>query len=171
MEPDLGRRVRPPGKVALLGLATLGFGFAWYYFQAFREVDRDAGRLHSPFFFLSFVPFLGPVFALLYMAKELRGLTESRLAVGIVPGIGAWQHLGFVLFGVAVAAGLAWLAWLPLREPMGEEAWIVPAIILGWLSLAFSAPMLAPTVNGYWEARINGAPPPPSPGPDAPALA
>jgi hypothetical protein len=61
------RRPRPPGPNPLrrvwvcvvLGIVTFGLYFLYYQFQAFREVDRDAGRRHHAWLFLlALVPWL-----------------------------------------------------------------------------------------------------------------
>lgn len=158
-------RPRSPASVAGFGLATLGVGFAWYYFRAFQEVDRDLGRRHSALFFLAFLPGLGVAFAVAYIVRELRGLNQAREAMGIGPGMGPAQHLGFATMGAVVGAGAGAAAFALAWPLLREEAWWVALLVVGWVGPALSAPFLAPTVNGYWEARGAGTPAPSLPAP------
>lgn len=91
---------------------TLGLWGAWYMFIAFREVDHQNGRRHSPLWFLGFVPIVGIAFALLYLRRELRLLHADHRRLGLVPRasfrtVALWATLGaLVLVGPAVALAM-----------------------------------------------------------------
>ena len=170
-DAGLPGKPRPAGRLLALGVTTLGVGFAWYYFQSFREVDGDARRRHSPLFFLVFVPVIGPLFGLAYVAHELRLLNGSRRAVGLGPGVGAWDHFWLFALGTLLSSALAWFAWLAVRGLPEDFSWPITGLVVAWFAPVFAVPALAPSINEYWEARLAGAPapaaapprPPPSP--------
>jgi hypothetical protein len=104
-------RGRPRDAVVTVAWAilTLGLWGAWYMFIAFREVDHQNGRRHSPLWFLGFVPLLGIAFGLLYLRRELRLLHADLRGLGGVPrasfrAVALWATLGaLLLVGPAVA--------------------------------------------------------------------
>lgn len=152
-------RERDIAKVLLIGFATLGLGFAWYYFQAFREVDRSRGKRHSPTCFLAFVPFVGPLFGLWYLHVELRSLQAGRREVGLDAGQGFGIHVGTLFLGAVAAQIVAIPTLLYLYPRIGIDAWVVHGAITIWLAPMAAIPGLATSINGYWKAR-SGTPKP-----------
>lgn len=114
-----------------LGVLTLGIFWAVYWFVAFREVDRQRGRRHSPLFFLGFVPLLGIAFAALYVHREY----------GLL--LGDLQELGLK-------------APASQRE---VTAWIAPGF-LTVVGPALSLHFVTKAVNSFWrELAVRGGVP------------
>lgn len=152
MEIPAGR-IRDPRRLIWTGVLTLGIGFGWYYFRAFQELDFNAGRRHSPLYFLSAIPLAGPFFAAWYMHLEQQGLAADRAALGLLPGLTAGRHALWVLLGLVAGAMVGIPVALALRPVLGENAWMASLPFFSTLGLAFAAPQLAPDVNEVWQRR------------------
>lgn len=139
---------RSIARIEGVGLATLGVGFAWYYFVAFRELDFKAGRRHSALLILGLLPLIGTLFAMRYVVVELRNLAKDCAALGLHPPVQPLAHN--MLFAMALLpSGVALLVVLATAT---NPAWLALPLVLGLLAPAVTAPIVARDVNAVWTA-------------------
>lgn len=139
---------RSVARLEALGLGTLGVGFAWYYFVAFRELDFKAGRRHSALLLLGLLPLVGTLFAMRYVVVELRNLAKDSAAFGLHPPVQPLAHN--MMFAMALLpSGVALLVILVSATNPG---WLALPLVLGLVAPAATVPIVARDVNAVWDA-------------------
>lgn len=151
--PDgvVGRPRRFPPILAWT-ILTLGIYLLVYYYQAFREADRQHGREHpAEMFWIGLIPVIGLGFQAAYIVVELTRLRAYRRAHGLRPGFGptAWFLTFLLVGGGLVAGGVLFLHYLDRQDlvVLGSPevllayyvAFVLPGLIIGGLAATFGA--------------------------------
>lgn len=121
--PLVAGKPRSFGIGLLLVIVTLGiYGYVWQY-KVFKEVDNEHGYEHEQIWFwlglfLSLI-YIGIIFAIVYMVKEINKLNKARQSRGMMPGITPGVFYLWGILGALIIVG-PFIAYYQLQKSLNE---------------------------------------------------